>query len=30
LNHATSEEEVFFPASILIGKYLKLKVAAKP
>ena len=30
LNHATSEEEVFFPASILVGKYLKLKAAAKP
>ena len=27
--HATSEEEVFFPASILIGEYLKLKSVIK-
>ena len=25
IDHATSEEEVFFPASILVGEYLKLK-----
>ena len=25
LDHATSEEEVFFPASIIVGEYLKLK-----
>ena len=30
LKHATSEEEVFFPASILIGEYLKLKVVETP
>lgn len=28
--HATTEEEVFFPAAILIGEYLKLKVPEKP
>lgn len=28
--HANIEEEVFFPAAILIGEYLKLKVAIKP
>ncbi len=28
--HASIEEEVFFPAAILIGEYLKLKVAIKP
>lgn len=28
--HATSEEDVFFPASILIGEYLKLKSVIKP
>ncbi len=28
--HASSEEEVFFPAAILIGEYLKLKSAIKP
>ena len=27
IKHATSEEEVLFPASILIGEYLKLKSA---
>lgn len=30
IKHATSEEEVFFPTSILIGKYLKLKLVIKP
>lgn len=29
LKHAKSEEEVFFPASILVGNYLKLKLAEK-
>ncbi len=29
MHHATSEEEVFFPASILIGEYLKLKSEVK-
>lgn len=24
-NHAMSEEEIFFPASVLVGEYLKLK-----
>ncbi|HEX6170187.1 MAG TPA: hemerythrin domain-containing protein [Chitinophagaceae bacterium] len=28
--HANTEEEVFFPAAILIGEYLKLKVTRKP
>ena len=28
--HANTEEEVFFPAAILIGEYLKVKVATKP
>ena len=28
--HAISEEEVFFPASILVGEYLKLKTVKKP
>ncbi|HET9747446.1 MAG TPA: hemerythrin domain-containing protein [Chitinophagaceae bacterium] len=28
--HANIEEEVFFPAAILIGEYLKLKVTKKP
>lgn len=28
--HANTEEEVFFPAAILIGEYLKLKVTKKP
>lgn len=28
--HANNEEEVFFPAAILIGEYLKLKVTRKP
>lgn len=28
--HSTSEEEVFFPTSILIGEYLKLKTEKKP
>jgi hypothetical protein len=28
--HANIEEEVFFPAAILIGEYLKLKVTRKP
>jgi hypothetical protein len=28
--HANVEEEVFFPAAILIGEYLKLKVTKKP
>lgn len=28
--HATSEEEFFFPVSILIGEYLKLKSVIKP
>ncbi|WP_326985407.1 hypothetical protein [Chryseobacterium sp. MP_3.2] len=27
--HATSEEEIFFPASILVGEYLKLKAGEK-
>ncbi|MFS8083068.1 MAG: hemerythrin domain-containing protein [Ginsengibacter sp.] len=30
IQHAKSEEEVFFPTSILIGKYLELKVVNKP
>lgn len=30
IEHATSEEEVFFPASILVGEYLKLKLVVKP
>ena len=29
IHHATSEEEVFFPASILIGEYLKLQTEIK-
>ena len=29
-HHAISEEEVFFPASILVGEYLKLKSVVKP
>lgn len=29
LEHALSEEEVFFPTAILIGEYLKLKTATK-
>jgi hypothetical protein len=28
--HANIEEEVFFPAAILIGEYLKLKITIKP
>lgn len=28
--HANTEEEVFFPAAILIGEYLKIKVTTKP
>lgn len=28
--HAVSEEEVYFPAAILVGEYLKLKTATKP
>jgi hemerythrin superfamily protein len=28
--HANFEEEVFFPAAILVGEYLKLKVTIKP
>jgi hypothetical protein len=30
IKHATSEEEVFFPASIVVGEYLKLKLVVKP
>ena len=30
IQHATSEEEVFFPASILVGEYLKLKSEKNP
>lgn len=30
LKHAKSEEEILFPASILIGDYLKLKSVKKP
>ena len=30
IKHAISEEEVFFPASILIGEYLKLRSVIKP
>ena len=30
LQHAIAEEEVFFPAAILVGEYLKLKTAKKP
>ena len=30
IKHASSEEEIYFPASILIGKYLKLKTTIKP
>jgi hypothetical protein len=26
--HARTEEEVFYPAAILIGEYLKLRLAA--
>ncbi len=29
LQHAITEEEVFFPAAILVGEYLKLKLGAK-
>ena len=29
IHHATTEEEVFFPASIIIGEYLKLKTEGK-
>ena len=28
--HAKSEEEVYFPAAIMVGEYLKLKTAQKP
>lgn len=28
--HAVSEEEVYFPAAILVGEYLKLKTQTKP
>jgi hypothetical protein len=30
LKHATAEEEVFFPASLLVGDYLKLKSRVNP
>ena len=30
VQHAESEEEVFFPTAILIGEYLKLKTTSKP
>ena len=28
--HALSEEEVYFPAAIMVGEYLKLKSVNKP
>ena len=30
IKHAVSEEEIFFPAAIMVGEYLKLKLADKP